>query len=135
MRLSRAVNFNLHKRILVWYPGNNLLDKLSIFGLTISVLVFFSLSFFDISFVVVLAFFSYHSPFVVVFFFMIYAIFCCFLLILLSLCLHSLLHASIETGCSLKNNSLASKHFGNSWFRYLCDCQILLKVNLIKTDH
>ena len=66
---------------------------------------------------------------------MIYAIFCCFLLILLSLCLHSLLHASIETGCSLKNNSLASKHFGNSWFRYLYDCQILLKVNLIKTDH
>ena len=112
-----------------------MLDKLSIFGLTISVPVFFSLSFFDISFVVVLAFFSYHIPFVVVFFVMIYAIFCCFLLILLSLCLHSLLHASIETGCSLKKNSLASKHFGNSWFRYLYNCQILLKVNLIKTDH
>ena len=31
--------------------------------------------------------------------------------------------------------ALASKHFENSWFRYLDDCQILLKVNLIKSDH
>ena len=30
--------------------------------------------------------------------------------------------------------ALASKHFENSWFRYLNDCQILLKVNLIKPD-
>ena len=28
--------------------------------------------------------------------------------------------------------ALASKHFKNSWFRVLDDCQILLKVNLIK---
>ena len=31
--------------------------------------------------------------------------------------------------------ALASKHFENSWFRFLDDCQILLKVNLIKPDH
>ena len=31
--------------------------------------------------------------------------------------------------------TLASKHFQNSWFRYLDDCQILLKVNLIKPEH
>ena len=30
---------------------------------------------------------------------------------------------------------LAGKHFENSWFRYLGDCQILLKVNLIKPEH
>ena len=30
--------------------------------------------------------------------------------------------------------ALASKHFENSWFR-LDDCQILLKVNLMKPDH
>ena len=28
--------------------------------------------------------------------------------------------------------ALPSKHFQNSWFRYLDDCQVLLKVNLIK---
>ena len=28
----------------------------------------------------------------------------------------------------------ASKHFKNTWFRFLDDCQILLKVNLIKPD-
>ena len=31
--------------------------------------------------------------------------------------------------------ALASRHFENSWLRYLGDCQILLKVNLIKPDH
>ena len=31
--------------------------------------------------------------------------------------------------------ALASKHFESSWFRYLDDCQILLKVNLIKPEH
>ena len=31
--------------------------------------------------------------------------------------------------------ALASKHFEISWFRFLDDCQILLKVNLIKPDH
>ena len=31
--------------------------------------------------------------------------------------------------------ALASKHFENSWFRYLDDCQMFLKVNLIKSDH
>ena len=31
--------------------------------------------------------------------------------------------------------ALASKNFENSWFRFLDDCQILLKVNLIKPDH
>ena len=31
--------------------------------------------------------------------------------------------------------ALASKHFENSWFRYLDNCQILLKVNLIKPKH
>ena len=30
---------------------------------------------------------------------------------------------------------LASKHFENSWFRYLDDCQILLEVNFIKPEH
>ena len=30
--------------------------------------------------------------------------------------------------------ALASKHFEKAWFRYLGDCQILLKVNLITTD-
>ena len=29
----------------------------------------------------------------------------------------------------------ASKHFQNSWFRYLDDCQILLKVNFIKPEY
>ena len=31
--------------------------------------------------------------------------------------------------------TLANKHFENFWFKYLDDCQILLKVNLIKPDH
>ena len=31
--------------------------------------------------------------------------------------------------------ALASKYFENSWFIFLDDCQILLKVNLIKSDH
>ena len=31
--------------------------------------------------------------------------------------------------------ALASKHFENSWFRYLDNCQMFLKVNLIKPDH
>ena len=31
--------------------------------------------------------------------------------------------------------ALAMKRFENSWFRYLDDCQILLKANLIKPDH
>ena len=31
--------------------------------------------------------------------------------------------------------ALASKHFQNSWLRYLDDCQILLKVNLTKSEH
>ena len=31
--------------------------------------------------------------------------------------------------------ALASKHFENFWFRYLDDCQILLKVGLIKPEH
>ena len=30
---------------------------------------------------------------------------------------------------------LASIYFENSWFGFLDDCQILLKVNLIKSDH
>ena len=30
--------------------------------------------------------------------------------------------------------ALASKYFQNSWFKYLDDCQILLKVNLIKPE-
>ena len=38
--------------------------------------------------------------------------------------------------CSIIRQSyaLASKYFENSWFRFLDDCQILLKVNLIKPD-
>ena len=31
--------------------------------------------------------------------------------------------------------ALARKHFQNSWFRYLDDCQISLKVNFIKPEH
>ena len=31
--------------------------------------------------------------------------------------------------------ALASKHFESFWFRFLDDCQILLKVNLIKPDY
>ena len=31
--------------------------------------------------------------------------------------------------------ALAIKHFESSWFRYLGDCQILLKVNLMKPEH
>ena len=31
--------------------------------------------------------------------------------------------------------ALASKHFQNSWFWYLDDCQILLKFDLIKPEH
>ena len=31
--------------------------------------------------------------------------------------------------------ALASKHLQNSWFRHLDDCQILLKVDLIKPEH
>ena len=31
--------------------------------------------------------------------------------------------------------ALASKYFQNSWLRFLDDCQVLLKVNLIKPDH
>ena len=34
-----------------------------------------------------------------------------------------------------QSSALASKHFENSWFKYLDDCQILLKVNLIKPEH
>ena len=33
-----------------------------------------------------------------------------------------------------QSHTLASKHFQNSWFRYLDDRQILLKVNLIKPE-
>ena len=31
--------------------------------------------------------------------------------------------------------ALASKHFENSWYRYLGNCQVLLKDNLIKAEH
>ena len=55
-----VVNFKRRKRILVLYLDNVLLDKLLIFGFTISVPAFFSLSSFGISFVVVLALFSFH---------------------------------------------------------------------------
>ena len=34
-----------------------------------------------------------------------------------------------------QSQALASKLFENFWFRYLDDCQILLKVNLIKPEH
>ena len=34
-----------------------------------------------------------------------------------------------------QSHALASKHFENSLYRYLDDCQILLKVNLIKPEH
>ena len=34
-----------------------------------------------------------------------------------------------------QSHALASKQFENSWFGYLDDCQVLLKVNLIKPDH
>ena len=34
-----------------------------------------------------------------------------------------------------QSSALASKHYENSWFKYLDDCQILLKVNLIKPEH
>ena len=34
-----------------------------------------------------------------------------------------------------QSHALASKHFENSLYRYLGDCQILLKVNLIKPEH
>ena len=34
-----------------------------------------------------------------------------------------------------QSHVLASKHFENSLYRYLGDCQILLKVNLIKPEH
>ena len=34
-----------------------------------------------------------------------------------------------------QSHALASKYFENSSFRYLKDCQVLLKVNLINPDH
>ena len=34
-----------------------------------------------------------------------------------------------------QSHALASKYFENSLFRYLKDCQMLLKVNLIKPGH
>ena len=39
--------------------------------------------------------------------------------------------------CSIvcQSYAIASKYFENSWFRLLEDCQILLKVDLIKPDH
>ena len=36
---------------------------------------------------------------------------------------------------SARSHALASKNFENSWYRYLDDCQVLLKVNLIKPEH
>ena len=33
-----------------------------------------------------------------------------------------------------QSHTLANKHFENFWFRFLNDCQILLKVNLIKIE-
>ena len=36
---------------------------------------------------------------------------------------------------SRQSYPLASKHFENSEYRYLDDCQILLKVDLIKPEH
>ena len=42
----------------------------------------------------------------------------------------------IKICCSICHcHSLASKYFENSWFRFLDECQISLKVNLIKQDH
>ena len=40
-------------------------------------------------------------------------------------------------GCSIicQSYAFASKYFENSSLRFLDDCQILLKVNLIKPDH
>ena len=33
-----------------------------------------------------------------------------------------------------QSHALASKHFENSWFRFLDDFQMLLKINLMKPD-
>ena len=42
----------------------------------------------------------------------------------------------IKVYSSIRQNlALASKHFKNPCFRYLDDCQILLKINSIKPDH
>ena len=35
----------------------------------------------------------------------------------------------------LQGYAFPSKYFGNSWFKFLEDCKILLNVNLIKADH
>ena len=35
----------------------------------------------------------------------------------------------------LKKYALVSKYSKNSWFKFLDHCQILLKVNFIKTDY
>ena len=44
-------------------------------------------------------------------------------------------HEVIVYSIIRQSYSLDSKHFENSCFRYLDDCQILLKVNLIKPEH
>ena len=42
----------------------------------------------------------------------------------------------IEVCSSVRQSyAIASKYFENSWFRLLEDCQILLKIVLIKPDH
>ena len=69
LHLGLSVNFKPHHRILLWKLDNVLLVKLSIFVLTISVPVLFSLSLFDIPFVVVLELYFKSFLFVVVFVF------------------------------------------------------------------
>ena len=45
-------------------------------------------------------------------------------------------YQEIKICCIIRHcHSLASKYFENSWFRFLDECQISLKVNLIKQDH
>ena len=45
-------------------------------------------------------------------------------------------YQEIKVYCVIHQSyTLASKNVENSWFRYLDDCQILLIVHLIKTEH
>ena len=91
-------------------------------SLRICVLTFFSSPWFDISFVVVLAHFFHLISFrgIIYFFFITYAIFCCFLLNLLFLCLCSLLPASIETGCSLEKTPFHHYLVFQGLLQFLC---------------
>ena len=108
LHLGVGVKFKPSKRTLVRYLDKVLPHKLNIQGLAICVPVFFSLSSFDIPFVVVLALFSQHflQWQYLLFLHNLCGFFCCFFLIVLSLSLCSLLPASVEMGYSLNKNFL-----------------------------